>query len=64
MLKRLTWRVRRASQPPHTHQREGEEGEEGEKGGGVASLDVVYAEPRYGMHVGVFSAVHGGPNAV
>ena len=27
-------------------------------------LDVVCPEPRYGMHVGVFSAVHSGPNAV
>lgn len=40
-----------------SHQREGE-GEE------RCMLDVVYPEPRYGMHVGVFCAVHGEPNAV
>lgn len=44
------------SASPHTHHREGEEG--------GYMLDVVCPEPRYGMHVGVFSAVHDGPNAV
>lgn len=28
----------------------------GRGGGGGCTLDVVYSEPRYGMHVGVFSA--------
>lgn len=33
-------------------------------GRGGCMLDVVHPEPRYGLHVGVFSAVHGWPNAV